>query len=97
MILYFDIDGTLFSNHTPRMPPSAIRAIEMARQKGHLCFVNSGRTRAGVQKELGSLPFDGFVLGCGSRILYHGETIFARSFSPETGSRIMDNGENTAI
>jgi len=89
MLLFFDIDGTLFSNRTHTIPDSAIRAISQARKNGHLAFINTGRTKAGMQKILWDLPFDGYLLGCGSRIIYHGDTLLASSFPMETGRKII--------
>ena len=42
--LFFDIDGTLFSEVNRNVPESAKQAVEKARKKGHLVFINSGRT-----------------------------------------------------
>ncbi len=40
--LFFDIDGTLFSEINRNVPESAKQAIERAREAGHLVFINSG-------------------------------------------------------
>lgn len=41
--LFFDIDGTLLSDHKKELPESAARVIAQARRAGHLVFINSGR------------------------------------------------------
>ena len=41
--LFFDVDGTLFSEVWKTVPKSAVRAVEEARRLGHLAFINSGR------------------------------------------------------
>ena len=41
--LFFDIDGTLLSEKTRRVPDSAKEALKQAREKGHLVLINTGR------------------------------------------------------
>ena len=41
--LFFDVDGTLFSEITRTVPESAVRAVQKARSLGHVVFINSGR------------------------------------------------------
>ncbi|MFR4440181.1 MAG: HAD hydrolase family protein, partial [Hungatella sp.] len=41
--LFFDVDGTLLSEVTRKVPKSAVAALAEARKKGHLVFINSGR------------------------------------------------------
>ena len=71
MLLFFDIDGTLFDDRH-RMPPSVLPALEKARQNGHYLFVNTGRTLCNMDRRLDGFPFDGWVMGCGTRILLRG-------------------------
>ena len=44
--LFYDIDGTLLSEKTGRVPESAVQALKEARAKGHLVFINTGRVYA---------------------------------------------------
>lgn len=75
-LLFFDVDGTLLAGgYDGYVPESAIKALQMAQANGHLCFVNSGRTRRFVPKEIKAFPFDGYVLGVGTEIILHDETL----------------------
>ena len=74
--LFYDIDGTISSNYTQEVPKSAIRAIRAAREAGHLTFINTGRTRECVLQEIVDVGFDGICCGCGTQVIYHGESIF---------------------
>jgi len=67
--LFFDIDGTIISEITHKIPPSAIHAIEQAGKNGCLTFINTGRTYFFVPNELKRIPFNGFLCGCGTHIL----------------------------
>ena len=58
--LFFDIDGTLVGrNHRP--PDSALRALQMARDKGVLIFVATGRTTDMAVQLRDIFDFDGIL------------------------------------
>lgn len=96
-LLFFDIDGTLLSEHTHRIPESAIRAIHQAQANGHLALINTGRTLRTLPDEIKKLSFDGFLCGCGTRIIYHGQTLLSHSFSRERGIELIDLMESLDI
>ena len=74
-LLFFDIDGTLLSNATHQIPESALSAIAAAQKNGHLVFINTGRTIRTMPSFLKTLGFDGYLCGCGTRIVYHDEIL----------------------
>lgn len=81
--LFFDIDGTIW-NEKNEIPTSTIEAINSIRSKGHLAFLNTGRTRSFMQNEkLLSIGFDGIVSGCGTLIEYRDKVIFYKELHPE--------------
>ena len=96
-LLFFDIDGTLLSNDTHQIPESALNAIAAAQKNGHLAFINTGRTFRTMPAFLKELGFDGFLCGCGTRIVCRGETLLAHSLSEEERSRIIDLMEEWQI
>lgn len=63
--IFFDIDGTLVSFRTHRMPDSTINALESLRKKGIKIFVATGR-HISVINNLGNTQFDGYITmnGC---------------------------------
>ena len=72
MILFFDLDGTLWDREE-HISDDTREALGMARQEGHLVFVNTGRTRAfALRRALYGLDFDGMITGCGTRIEWRG-------------------------
>ena len=72
-VLFFDIDGTLLSEKTGKIPESAVQALHEAQRRGHMLFINTGRTKCSVPDEIRRYPFDGFLCGCGTGIYCHGE------------------------
>ena len=88
--VFFDIDGTLWdrSNH---IPESAIEAIHLLQSRGHLAFLNSGRSRGYIFEEtLLGIGFDGIISGCGCMIEYQGETLYQYTLPEEEAQRAVD-------
>ncbi|MBR6336290.1 MAG: HAD family hydrolase [Ruminococcus sp.] len=75
-ILFFDIDGTIVSEDGNRfIPESAVKAINKARENGHITMVNTGRTYLTVERHIKELGFSGFVCGCGTNIILDNEVL----------------------
>lgn len=96
-LIFFDIDGTLIDGKR-QMPQSAVRAITRARENGHLCLVNTGRTASIVLDWLPKLvEFDGYLCGCGTQILFRGEELLHKTFSVEESLNILEGLEENKI
>lgn len=79
---FFDIDGTLVSFNTHRVPESAIQAIENLRRQGVKIFLATGRHPIWV-KNIGFV-FDGFVaLNGGYCTTRTGEVIYKQALSAD--------------
>ncbi len=90
MLVFFDIDGTLIGEKSHIMPESAKRAIQKARENGHICMVNTGRTQKLVAAdEAGLTDFDGMIMGCGTMILYHGQILLHRTIGVRQAEQII--------
>lgn len=88
--LFFDIDGTILSEITGKVPKSTKEALEKAKEKGHHLFVNTGRTACDLSNGTAGLPFDGYCCGCGTRLIYRGETLLAHPIPKERGKELID-------
>ena len=70
--LFFDIDGTLVSFETHRIPPSTIEALEAAHAKGLKIFIATGRPKA-IINNLSELQdrnlIDGYITMNGAIVL----------------------------
>ena len=62
--VFFDIDGTLISFNTHKIPASTQRALYRLREKGVRVFIASGRppVQMGFLKQLTDFEFDGYVV-----------------------------------
>lgn len=81
--LFFDIDGTILSSITGEVPESAIEALEKAKANGHLVFINTGRTWCSIPTVIKRLPFDGFLCGCGIKIIYKDKILMNQHLTEE--------------
>ena len=89
-LIFFDIDGTIIDEETKEMSESTRGAIEQARKNGHICVINTGRTWRLVNGTItGLTEFDGYILGCGTMIIYHDKVLMHETFSEETAKRIV--------
>lgn len=89
-VLFFDIDGTILSSITYKIPESAIESLKEAKKKGHLLFINTGRTACDLPEELEEIPFDGYCCGCGTYIRYKREILFHSTISGKRRTEIVD-------
>ena len=89
-LIFFDIDGTLISKGNQVLGESTKESLRKARENGHICIVNTGRTWRMVGDWLPQqAEFDGYLLGCGTMVRYRGEVLLHRTFSPADARRIM--------
>lgn len=92
-IVFFDIDGTLITEDNNQiLPDSTVYAIQELRRRGHLAFINSGRTLFNVieQPYILKIGFDGYVCACGAQIWYRGKTLFEKTVPEELHSIIVN-------
>lgn len=74
-LIFFDIDGTLLHEKTMTISPSTIKAIQLAQNNGHQCFINTGRPISTIDPLIKNLSFDGYICGCGTYIQYRNKEI----------------------
>lgn len=89
--VFLDIDGTLLSDSF-MIPPENLAAIKAAQEKGHLVFINTGRSWGNIPPVLMEQfkELDGIISGIGTMITMGGETVY-QSFMPENLiKRIME-------
>ena len=87
MLLFFDIDGTLFDD-SRKLPVSVLPAMEKAHENGHLLFINTGRTLCNMDHRLDGFPVDGWIMGCGTRIVFRGETLQSMEYDLSQSLRL---------
>lgn len=72
--IFLDIDGTLVSFKTHKVPQSTIDAIHRVRQQGVKVFIATGRPRPFVDN-LGSLEYDGIMTVNGASLVAGEDTV----------------------
>ena len=89
MLLFFDIDGTIFDDDH-HLPDSVLPVMETAHRNGHFLIINTGRTLCNLDHRLDRFPLDGWIMGCGTRIMFRGETLRSMEYDPEKTMRLRD-------
>ena len=89
MLLFFDIDGTVFDDDR-RLPASVKPAMDAARRNGHRIIMNTGRTLCNMDHRLDDFPLDGWIMGCGTRLIWQGETLQRMEYDPESSQRLRN-------
>ena len=94
--LFFDIDGTLVSFETHRIPPSTIEALEAAHAKGLKIFIATGRPKA-IINNLSELQdrnlIDGYITMNGA-YCFVGEEVIYKSATLEKALRQLEQAVN---
>ena len=92
--LFFDIDGTLVSFATHRIPRSAVDALREAKKRAVRIFIATGRPRAMVNN-LGEIEdlIDGWITHNGGQCTVGDEVIRCNSISPESLHIILDHSD----
>lgn len=87
--IFFDIDGTLVSFDTHRVPDSAVKALKTLREKGIKIFIATGRHLKAINN-LGDLEFDGYITLNGSYCIEgKKKVIYKHSIKPENIRSLM--------
>ena len=92
--LFFDIDGTLISLTTHRMPTSALRALRRARQLGCRLFIASGRPLPWIATPALSplLPLvDGIIALNGALAVVEGLPDYSLPMDPSQVQLLLDD------
>ena len=80
--VFLDIDGTMVSFETHRVPENTKNALREAREKGVKVFVATGRHSSDINN-LDDMEFDGYITLNGAYCRVGNEVVFKRSISRE--------------
>ena len=96
---FFDVDGTLFSHTSHKIPDSSRRAIHLLREQGIKVFLATGRGIDAVKTvSWGDLEFDGYVTLNGQICLDKEENIlFEAPIKGEDAQYLLDAFKNKTI
>ena len=88
-IIFLDVDGTIVdcANH---ILASAVKAIRQAREKDHLVYVCTGRSRAEMPEEIWKIGFDGMIGGNGSYVEQKGQIIMHQLIPLDVEKRVVN-------
>lgn len=95
--LFFDVDGTLLSEINHSVPDSAVRALAIARARGHLVFINSGRVYCHIGPIMEDVEADGYLCGCGTCVVVGGQILYSARIPHERGIQIKKDIVNYGL
>ncbi len=89
-ILFIDVDGTVI-DYEGKIPESAVEAIKMVRENGHLVFLCTGRSKAEGYDELAQqIGFDGYIGANGGYIEYQEKVIAHHSLTMKECEEVVN-------
>lgn len=80
--IFFDIDGTLISFNTHKIPQSTINAIKELRQQGIKVFIATGRSFSTISG-IDELEFDGFITANGAYCVDASNNMISQNLIPK--------------
>ena len=91
--LFFDIDGTLVSFHTHRIPVSTVEALRKAKDRGVKIFISTGRP-PGIITNLGQIEtlIDGYITTNGAYCFADGKTVSLHPMLRKDVETIVSDG-----
>lgn len=81
--VFFDIDGTLISFKTHKIPQSTINAINELKNKGIKVFIATGRSLPNI-KGFDNLEFDGFITANGAYCVDASRNVIFQNLIPKS-------------
>ena len=89
--LFFDIDGTLVSFNTHRIPDSTVEALRQAKANGVKVYISTGRPKPFINN-LGQIAdlIDGYITTTGALCMVGDEAFGRFSIDPNDAKRVMD-------
>lgn len=89
--VFFDIDGTLVSFRTHRIPASTLEAVRRIRAKGVKVYIATGRPLPFIDN-LGELEYDGMITTTGAHCFTREGTVLChRSVPPADVERVVSH------
>ena len=89
--LFFDIDGTLVSFKTHRIPQSTVDALEKAKKNGVEIYISTGRPKQ-IINNLGQIEhlIDGYITANGARCFVQDTVVSQHAILPSDVKKIID-------
>lgn len=95
-LIFFDIDGTLAMPGDPPTP-ATVRAIRVARKRGHIVLLSTGRARHFVPEAIAAIGFDGGVYSAGGLVRAQNQVLSQRVMPEEMVRQVIELLESEEV
>ncbi len=92
-LLAFDIDGTLVNPVTHKIPDSALQALEILKQQGHIVGIATGRNKTQLQKVIDPQRFDFTILCNGGYAEVDGTPVITNMYTLDEKNTVIEQLE----
>lgn len=89
-VIFFDIDGTLFSPKTG-IPASTLEALSRLKEKNTDIVICTGRARSMVPQSIISIGFNGIIAGAGTYVEINEKTIHEINLENKDSSNLLED------
>lgn len=89
-ICFFDFDDTLRIGETDEITKATYASFQRLKEIGHILFLNTGRSFNALGPQVYTLPFDGFICGCGTYIRYQDKVLLEAQLPGERMQDVLD-------
>lgn len=98
-VIFFDVDGTLVDVRSSQefIPESTIKAIQATKQKGNLCFLCTGRSKAEIFSHILEIGFDGIIGAGGGFVEIGDEMLYHKQVSRNAIHHVVDFLKNITL
>ena len=89
--MFFDIDGTLVSFNTHKIPQSTVDALEQAKKNGVEIYISTGRPKQ-IINNLGQIEhlIDGYITANGARCFVQDTVVSQHAILPSDVKKIIE-------
>lgn len=88
-IVFFDIDGTIYS-YEKGIPKDTAKAIELLKANGHIPVICTGRTKCMIYPDFINLGFDNIIAGAGTYCEINGKELYYKKLEDAEARRVID-------
>ncbi len=89
-LIFLDLDGTIIDHGSNSIPSSTVKAIDEARENGHIISLATGRPPYLIEEVLDNLHFDAIITANGRYVVYKDKVLRKEVIDAKTVKHFID-------